>query len=115
MRLAKRRSLLPLTMSLLLTMSMAVPALGGVGGAGGGPRAGQMVTVEVCGGEGGECRQVTYEVREASKPEAVECTVLRGEEGAWVPCPETYGVPKWLERLNHAYGAKTIRTRSNRN
>jgi hypothetical protein len=88
-------------------------AASGIGGSGGGPRmervsssadGGQLVTVEVCdGGESGtKCRTVTYRVRPPSKPEVVKETCMIGEAGEG-PCPEVYGVPGWLKRLNEAF------------
>lgn len=82
----------------------------GIGGSGGGPRVGQVVTVQVCdGGEAGDlCRMVTYRVRPASKPEPVKCMVPHGEAGE-VPCPEKVGVPGWLKRLNESFQTNSVK------
>lgn len=81
----------------------------GIGGSGGGPRVGQVVTVQVCdGGESGDqCRIVSYRVRPASKPEPVKCMAPHGEGGE-VPCPEKVGVPAWLKRLNESFQTNSI-------
>lgn len=82
----------------------------GMGGSGGGPRVGQMVTVKVCdsGESGMACRTVSYRVLGQNQPVAdAKCLVAGGEAGE-VPCPEKYGVPAWLKRLNESFGARTI-------
>lgn len=105
------RLLLTFTITLISSLTAAFAA-SGIGGSGGGPRMesarGQLVTVEVCdGGESGTmCRQVTYRVRPQTKAEPVKCTVVQGE-ALEVPCPKSYGVPKWMKKLNEAFGEHT--------
>lgn len=94
--------------SVLVLQAGVAQADPGMGGSGGGPRVGQLVTVTVCnGGESGDiCHQVTYRVRQPSKPEATKETCFFGDiEG---PCPISYGVPEWLKRLNESFGAQTV-------
>jgi hypothetical protein len=76
----------------------------GIGGSGGGPRVGQLVTVQVCNdGESGElCRMVTYRIRPKSPPTELKCYVSNGEGGE-VPCPEKLRIPGWLKRLNDSF------------
>ena len=80
----------------------------GMGGSGGGPRAGQWVTVQVCNGgdSGTTCQMVTYRVLPPSghTPET-KCMISVGDAGEY-PCPAEYGALRWLRSLNKTADAQ---------
>ncbi len=81
----------------------------GVNGAGGGSTidttSGQLATIEVCGrgDSGSTCEKVSYKIRPASHTAATVATCMNGETE--VACPAVYGVPTWLQELNHLFKA----------
>ena len=59
--------------------------------------------VRVCNsGQTGEiCQNITFKKRQKSNAiVVVDCTVTQGGSELIAPCPNNYGIPNWLKKLN---------------